>query len=66
MVEAARRLGISPDAMKRYCAVEDSKSHVYMPWVTYQLFLLLFGTYATEVGIERLREAVNRLDFGFL
>jgi integrase len=26
---------------------------------------MLFGTYATEVGIERLREAVNKLDFGF-
>ena len=26
---------------------------------------MLFGTYATEVGLDRLREAVNKLDFGF-
>jgi len=25
----------------------------------------LFGTYAAEVRIERLREAVEQLDFGF-
>ena len=53
MVEAARRLGISPDAMKRYCAVEDSKSHVYMPWVTYQLFLLLVGAHPEFILVPR-------------
>jgi len=26
---------------------------------------MLFGTYATAVSVERLREAVYKLDFGF-
>ena len=26
---------------------------------------MLFGTYAKQVSIERLREAVEKLDFGF-
>lgn len=26
---------------------------------------MLFGTYAKQVGIDHLREAVDQLDFGF-
>lgn len=52
-VEAVRRLGISPDAMKRYCVPVGSKSHGKIPNTTWELLLLFAGMHKDWILVPR-------------